>query len=58
MRLKKGTKIELHRDLSDSVRFAGVLDLSIFDFKKTRNGRTNGRTDGRTDPHIEIRGRI
>ena len=57
--------MRLKEDLSDSVRFAGLLDLSdssdlsISEFQKTmRDGMTDGRNHGWTDPHIEMLGRI
>ena len=56
MRPKEGSKIELQRDLSDSVRFVrfGFVRFVIFaDFRDLKKMR-----DGRTDPLIEMRGRI
>ena len=70
MRPKEGAKIELMREMSDSVRFVrfaglNLSDLPISAIKKKRqdcrmDGPTDGRTDRRTDrqPLIEMRGCI
>ena len=67
MRPKVGAKIELLREMSDSVRFVRFAGLDLSDLpisaieKKPRrriNRQTDLQTDGRIDPLIEMRERI